>query len=56
MDPELAEVLDLATDEELEELHTILYSESQACCHSMGHCASALQTCILQGSKFQSRA
>ena len=27
MDPELAEVLELASDEELEELHTILYSE-----------------------------
>ena len=30
MDPELAEVLDLASDEELEELHTILYSECLA--------------------------
>ena len=30
MDPELAEVLDLASDEELEELHTILYSECWA--------------------------
>lgn len=30
MDPELAEVLDLASNEELEELHTILYSECLA--------------------------